>query len=142
MALPMSFFFTKRCVTNSWAITKKERKKSLRVLAADAKNKIMGPSGPPLCTKVLRILTECYILVETAMLGTTFNLVTGVGLYLWNTKIRDSSLKIYDLPFNNCFPFRTLFSFLKKNVHFELYDLLQISPVHGPNTYEIMYEET
>ena len=46
-AADIKFFFTKRCVTDSQAITKKERKKSLRVLTGDAKNEIMGPSGPP-----------------------------------------------------------------------------------------------
>ena len=30
----------------------------------------------------------------------------------------------------------------KKNVHFRPYDLVQISPVSCPNTYQIMYEET
>ena len=45
------FFFTKGCVSDSKAITTKEPKKSLRVLTGDAKNKIMGPSGPPYARK-------------------------------------------------------------------------------------------
>ena len=38
-------------VTDSQAIVKKERKKCLRVLIGDAKNTIMGPSGPPYALK-------------------------------------------------------------------------------------------
>ena len=49
-AQPIWFFFTKKCVTDIEAITKKEGEKSLPVSKGGAKNKIMGPSGPPLCT--------------------------------------------------------------------------------------------
>ena len=50
------FFFARRCVTDSYAITKKERKKSLRVLAGGAKIEIMGPSGTPLIHLSVKML--------------------------------------------------------------------------------------
>ena len=47
----MIFFFTKRCVTDIEAITKKGGEKSSPVEKGGAKIEIMGPSGPPhLCT--------------------------------------------------------------------------------------------
>ena len=51
-AADIIFFFTERCVpvTDSLAITKKERKKILRVLTGGEKNEIMGLSVPLLCT--------------------------------------------------------------------------------------------
>ena len=42
------FFFTTRCVTDSWQLQNKTGKKSVRVYTGDAKNEVMGPSGPPL----------------------------------------------------------------------------------------------
>ena len=65
MALPISIFFTKWCVTDSEAITKtktktktkqnKKRKKIFtRFNTGDAKNEIMCQSGPPYAHKCLK----------------------------------------------------------------------------------------
>ena len=69
-------------------------------------------------------------------------------------------LKINNLPSYNCFSHRNVLQngvnvllkvvlkevgFLSKSlisVHFDQYDLVQISPLRSPNTYQIMYGET
>ena len=74
--------------------------------------------------------------------------------------VKYSILKINSLPLNNCFSFRnvlqngvnSLSKMVLKNsifcpiaqtfVHFRSYNLVQISQVCGPNTYQIMYRAT
>ena len=57
-AADINFFFTKRCVTDNQAITKKELKIFLRVLTENVKNEIICPSGPsPLMH--LSVKSEC-----------------------------------------------------------------------------------
>ena len=74
--------------------------------------------------------------------------------------LKDDSLQINSLAFNNCFSYRNVFQngvnalskmvfknplFCQKAqnfVYFEPYDFVQISRACGPNTYQIMYGET
>ena len=71
--------------------------------------------------------------------------------------VKNGSLKIDSLPLNNCFCYRNVLQYgvnssskwflnnlvfcpkAQNFVHFGLYDLVQISSVCGPNTYQVMY---
>ena len=83
--------------------------------------------------KELRLLTECFILVGSAVFGATFNLVTRVGLpfVLEHRKIVVLELIIYH---------QIIVS--PPKVHFGLYDLVQIFPACSSDTYQKMYGET
>ena len=51
---------------------------------------------------ILRVLSECLMLIESTMFDATFNLATRVGLPIFGT-MKDGSLEISSLAFNNCF---------------------------------------
>merc|ERR1712240_255136 len=100
------------------------------------------------------------MLIGSAMLSATFNLVTRVRLPLIFGTLKDGSLQINTLALNNCFSYRNIFQngvnalskmvlkkpgFCQKTqnfVYFGPYDFVQISPACGPNMYQIMYGET
>ena len=108
---------------------------------------------------LLRLLTECFIVVRSAMCGAIFNLVIRVGVPSFFGTPKSDSLKINSLPSNICISHRNVLYiattlcqimvlkelyFSKKSifVHFGLYDLVQILPACCPNAYQILYEET
>ena len=53
MAQPISFFFHQKMRNLYLGNYKKEGEKSLRVLTGDAKNEMLGPSGPPYTLKCI-----------------------------------------------------------------------------------------
>ena len=56
----------------------------------------------------LRLLTWYFILEGFAMSGATFNLVARIEIPYYFGTLKDSSLKINNLPLNNCFSYRNL----------------------------------